>query len=239
MDSKVCSGCKELKPCTDFGRDSRHKDGLQSRCKTCYQIYDHNRNKTKHRKEGAKTRRTEKKEHINMLKRAYYYLRKEQGNPMPRTWQKNHKAEKAKYDHTRYIADPQKINEKIRQWKKRNPEKVQASIGRRYARKKGAPGTYTSADIDLIYQSQHGFCVYHNLNPRCLHSIESGYHIDHVLPLARGGSNWPDNLQLLCPRCNLSKRTKTHEEFIEWLSYLHPCRASPLDNHPLSPANQS
>jgi 5-methylcytosine-specific restriction endonuclease McrA len=42
---------------------------------------------------------------------------------------------------------------------------------------------------------------------------EQSYHIDHMIPLSRGGSNWPSNLQLLCPRCNLSKHAMTDEEW--------------------------
>lgn len=36
--------------------------------------------------------------------------------------------------------------------------------------------------------------------------------IDHVIPLARGGTNDPDNLQLAHLRCNLRKRALTHEK---------------------------
>ena len=38
-------------------------------------------------------------------------------------------------------------------------------------------------------------------------------HIDHILPLSRGGENVDDNAQLLCPYCNLSKGSKTMEEW--------------------------
>ena len=34
-------------------------------------------------------------------------------------------------------------------------------------------------------------------------------HIDHVIPLAEGGTNAPSNLQLLCAKCNLAKGKKT------------------------------
>lgn len=33
-------------------------------------------------------------------------------------------------------------------------------------------------------------------------------HIDHVMPLRLGGSNYIENIQLLCRPCNLSKGSK-------------------------------
>jgi 5-methylcytosine-specific restriction endonuclease McrA len=41
-----------------------------------------------------------------------------------------------------------------------------------------------------------------------------GFHIDHIIPVARGGTNHPDNLTLACPTCNLEKYTMTAEEFL-------------------------
>lgn len=40
-------------------------------------------------------------------------------------------------------------------------------------------------------------------------------HIDHRVPVSRGGTNDLENLQLLCSACNLSKGARTHEEWIE------------------------
>ena len=36
--------------------------------------------------------------------------------------------------------------------------------------------------------------------------------IDHIIARAKGGTNDPDNLQLLCGKCNSDKGTGTHEE---------------------------
>ena len=33
------------------------------------------------------------------------------------------------------------------------------------------------------------------------------YHVDHIEALSNGGTNKPDNIQLLCPPCNLRKAT--------------------------------
>jgi 5-methylcytosine-specific restriction protein A len=49
-------------------------------------------------------------------------------------------------------------------------------------------------------------------NPRCVRcgvtADESVLHVDHILPLAKGGSNDPGNLQVLCRECNLGKGSK-------------------------------
>ena len=54
-------------------------------------------------------------------------------------------------------------------------------------------------------------CIY------CGCRLDDNFHVDHIIPLTREGtSNWPSNLQLLCPSCNPSKGAKTHEEYLEY-----------------------
>lgn len=58
--------------------------------------------------------------------------------------------------------------------------------------------------------SQKGLCFY------CDGSLDN-YHIDHIIPLSKGGEHQLHNLVLSCPTCNLKKGNKDPEEFIELL----------------------
>lgn len=50
----------------------------------------------------------------------------------------------------------------------------------------------------------------------CGKDIRDGFHIDHVIPRARGGKHLEGNLQLLCPPCNLSKGSRLPIEWRVW-----------------------
>lgn len=63
-------------------------------------------------------------------------------------------------------------------------------------------GRFTKEDICRLLESQAGKCN------GCKCSIENGFEIDHVMPIALGGMNTADNLQLLCRTCNRRKSAK-------------------------------
>lgn len=91
-----------------------------------------------------------------------------------------------------------------KKWRDENPDKVRQYSLNAHARKKGADGFYTNHDVNKIREKQKNKCA----EPTCKKDLSNGYHVDHIMPLALGGSNWPSNLQCLCPSCNMSKGAK-------------------------------
>lgn len=100
------------------------------------------------------------------------------------------------------LNNPQGAITAVRRWQKSNPEKVRAMVRNRDARRKRALGSHTADEILALLERQNWKCAACNI------SIRKRRHIDHVIPLSRGGSNDIANLQGLCPACNCSKNAK-------------------------------
>lgn len=74
-------------------------------------------------------------------------------------------------------------------------------------------GKHTKQDIERICKAQKRKCAV------CKKSLIK-YHVDHVIPLAKGGTNYPENLQLLCPNCNHRKSDKDPLIFMQQNGFL-------------------
>ena len=77
-----------------------------------------------------------------------------------------------------------------------------AKDARRRSLKLGIKGFFTKKTLENLYVKQRGRCA-------CCDEILYGkFEVDHILPLSKGGDNYPENLQLLTRRCNRKKGSK-------------------------------
>lgn len=104
-------------------------------------------------------------------------------------------------------ANRDRVRQANRDWCRKNPGNVRARKEKRRNRAKQVEGSYTRSDVLVQYNRQHGCCYY------CGEKLGKIYHVDHVIPISRGGANDPCNLVLTCPFCNLSKGDKLPSEW--------------------------
>lgn len=114
----------------------------------------------------------------------------------------------------RIATDPifrEKINNQARpskrRWKANNRETLRVHGRTRRARMAGVGGIHTAAEVDAIHARQKFKCA------ECGTSTKKKRHVDHIMPIALGGSNAAFNLQILCPLCNDRKGAKHPIEF--------------------------
>lgn len=221
---KTCSKCRVAQPATTefFGRDKTRKDGLDPQCKACARAYyAANKEKIKARaaawyaanperaKERERIRREAHKEENNVRAAARYAANPEGTKARARAYYVANKEEAKRRVAAYREANLERIKEAGRAWKAANPLAVRATNQKRRARKRTAEGTHTAADIERQYEAQRGRCYY------CHEKVGDTYHVDHLVPLSRGGSNWPDNLVIACPHCNTAKHNKLPHEFAQ------------------------
>lgn len=205
---KVCTKCGEEKPLEEFHVDRRGKDGRQAQCKPC-KLAAGRTSYRKHREKKLAYQRQYRAE--NPEKRAATLGDWERRNPenykeRKRRYRKRHpekiKAENAAYyraNRERILAQKTKYREQNREaiYARRDREKHAEGVRRRRARKLDA---YVAPVSDsAIIQRDRGRCGI------CGKPIMGDLEIDHIVPLAKGGTHEPDNVQLAHRRCNRKK----------------------------------
>ncbi len=78
--------------------------------------------------------------------------------------------------------------EQAKVWNASNPARLAANRHRRRARVLSVGGTFTKQDVLLALRSQKGRCWH------CGEAVGDKYEVDHLIPIARGGSNDARNI---------------------------------------------
>jgi len=81
-------------------------------------------------------------------------------------------------------------------------------------RKKANGGRLSRGLAELLFTQQKGKC------PCCRQPLGKDYHMDHIMPLALGGLNADENIQLLRAVCNMQKHTAHPIDFMQTKGFL-------------------
>jgi 5-methylcytosine-specific restriction endonuclease McrA len=144
------------------------------------------------RREKARDWYATNTEKVKENSRNWYAANTERGKENSRRWRED---------------NPQRHRALLKEWAANNPDQVKVKRHKRRARLLNAPGSHTAQDLRDLYAGQDGRCAY------CKIEVGNTWHLDHIQPLAKGGSNNRENLQICCPACNMSKGSKDPLEF--------------------------
>lgn len=226
---KTCSKCKSDKPLDAYTKTN----GIHiSRCRECHAAYDkeyrrQNLQRIKatklvynkrpeviaHRNEYFATRGKELPSKTKEKRAEYRKRRGDKHREYNRAYSKTEKARAQKRIYSRQYGQENKaiMRDKLRERRQRNPQKANDACIRYKARKFNAPQVEI-IDRSAIIARDNSTCYLCDkyLEPKQIT-------LDHVIPLARGGTHTADNLKVACRSCNSQKHKKTPDEFREYL----------------------
>jgi 5-methylcytosine-specific restriction endonuclease McrA len=208
--TKVCTKCGMAKPLAEFHKQKAGKFGVKSTCKTCDALYKkahYQQNKerisvqmSEYYEQNRDSILEQKKEYLaeNREKIVAYRVKYHRRNMVRRNaLRRQHYYENIEYERSR-----------SRIYKRKNPNVCRQHFNKYRSKKRNAEGTHTATDIQEVFKAQGGMCA-----GVCGEPLPEKYHVDHWIPLSKGGSNNAGNLRLMCPSCNLSKGAKDPHEW--------------------------
>lgn len=195
---KICTKCKCWRPVAGFRLRAQMLDGYDSICRECLNEY-------------SRRWRAQNKERVAQLNREYYEANREERKAYHRRYHHEHKD----YFRRKIIEFRGKNasyhRDYVRNWGRRNPDKIKAHDHARRAAKQRSNGAFTSAEWLALKQRYDYHCL------RCgKREPEIKLSVDHVIPLSKGGANTIDNIQPLCKACNTAKHIATTDYRPQW-----------------------
>lgn len=205
--SKACARCGSEKVLSDFGVNRANRDGLQYHCKACVKV-----------ELAAKTPEQKRRKREQ---NAAYMARQRALGPDGSAWTPERQREWR-------AANPERAREYRANFRTRSPEKFLAIRERGREADRARSSAWVKANPEWNRDRQHRrralmrgtstgpidfAALWTGMCPLCGVEIDQGVRypdpmsksIDHIVPLARGGSHTQDNLQWTHLTCNLRK----------------------------------
>lgn len=187
---------------------------MSSKCKKCTLKRQKNYRENNKEKvlELERKNRIKNRDKTNKKIAEYYSNEenRERKNRWLREWKKKNKEKVQEKSRIYRLKNKEKIKETRRIWHKNNKLLVSVHRQNRRSRERKNGGILSKGLAVKLYKEQNGLCAC------CKESLENGFHLDHIMPLALGGLNIDSNMQLLAPKCNLQKGWKHPDEYIKF-----------------------
>lgn len=218
--TKQCSKCKTIKNLLEFSKRKASKDGYNFWCKKCMkQYHKENFSKTRDKKISYnRLYRQENKEKVLQYGREYCSKNKESKREYHRLYTLKHKDRITEYSHKYKRDNKEKIKEYSKHYSQRESSKlskINASSKRRDMKLRTSDSTIPihkiyplTKELQQLLEKQNYKCN------NCGCDITKDKHLDHHIPLSKGGKHSIDNVVWLCPSCNLSKSNKMPKELL-------------------------
>lgn len=168
----------------------------------------------RNRKEQKKQYYEANKDKIRARAIQRYYEQKEKCDAQSKQYHQEHKEQYSEY-WKRYREENKDYYIQYKnKWRKENKDKVKHHNQSRRKHHRIA-GKLPIKRVQMVYEDnikQYGALTCY----LCLKSIPfGGDHLEHKIPVSRGGTNEYENLGVACSFCNMSKCDKTYEEYVK------------------------
>lgn len=140
---------------------------------------------------------TENKEEMNIRAREWKAANPERKKELDRIWREENRERKAANDRAWVTANSERVKEIHR-----------ISQAKRLGIINASPVLFIDGDFitDMMVKQNNSCAI-------CPQTLDD-YHVDHIIPLSRGGKHLPSNIQLLCQPCNNHKASFMMSELV-------------------------
>ena len=181
-------------------------------CKHCAKAYREAH--TDRAKEANTTWREANPERVKAKNAARYLANPERAKAAAVAWQKDNQERFKEYSVAYRAENRERLIALSTAWQKANPEAKRICDQNRRARKLDNGGKLSKGLSAKLFKLQKGKC------PCCQQPLGNDFHLDHIMPLKKGGANDDWNIQLLRQQCNQQKSAKDPIDFMQSRGFL-------------------
>lgn len=230
--NKICRKCGSCKPIDCFYKDSKAKDGRRSECKDCKSA----RTKAAYAKNADAERAAANKRyaanpeptkarsrehaaaHQDLVREYNLRYREINGDRLranEKEWREANKERHRENSRKWSAANPDRAREINRRWREANSEQVSERLLRRRALlvSSGSDRGITVSSLRLLHGDHCPYCDGLMVFQKASTYLPLKATVEHVIPLALGGTHTWANTVLACQRCNSSKSDRLLSEW--------------------------